>query len=66
MNIKNEAGATVETAPANSRSIAYVNGVWYAGTKDTHLHATTPVPKNVVASSGNYVVDSTGNYVTYA
>jgi hypothetical protein len=66
MNIKNLAGSTVETAPANSRSIAYINGVWYAGTKDSHLHATTPAPKIVVDNSANLVVDSSGNYVTYS
>jgi hypothetical protein len=66
MNIKNAAGSTVETAPSNSRSIAYVDGVWYAGTSGSHLHATTPVPQTVVTSTGNVVVDSSGNIVTYS
>jgi hypothetical protein len=35
--IKNAAGTTVETAPANARSIAYVGGVWYVGTNGGHL-----------------------------
>jgi len=65
MNIKNVSGTNQETAPTNSRSIAYVDGVWYAGTKDSHLWATTPAPKIVVDGSGSFVVDGSGNYVSY-
>jgi len=66
MNIKNLAGTTVETAPANSRCIAYVNGVWYAGTTASHLWATTPMPsQNRVLAGSNVVKDSSGNQVIH-
>jgi hypothetical protein len=35
--IKNAAGTTLVTAPANVRSIARFGGFWYIGTSDSHL-----------------------------
>jgi hypothetical protein len=37
MSIKNSAGTTLAVAPPKSRSIARMNGKWYAGTSDSHL-----------------------------
>jgi hypothetical protein len=35
--IKNEAGTTVATAPANARSIAFINGAFWVGTSEGRL-----------------------------
>jgi hypothetical protein len=41
--IKNAAGTTLVTAPANARSIARFGGFWYIGTSDSHLFRMGPV-----------------------
>ena len=41
-DIKNVSGTTVETAPTGARSIAYINGEFWCGTKDGHLWRRYP------------------------